>query len=99
MRSLNIAIAVGLVLAAAVPASAQETTGSTTQAGALPRECAMRDRQLVAWLEPYEMDSEIAKKAFATIMRARRACYGARVAEGLALYDSIGSSVTVMRAE
>src|ERR671931_2386129 len=100
MRSLNIAIALACVLTGVVPVSA-ETTGSTTgttQVSALPRECAMRDRQLVAWLEPYEMSSEIADKAFTTIMRARRACYAARVAEGVALYDGIGASVAATRA-
>ena len=102
MRSLNLAVALGCVLAAGDPVSAQETTGSTTsttQVSALPRECAMRDRQVVAWLEPHEMHSEIANKTFAAIMRARRACYEARVTDGLALYDSIGASITLMRAE
>ena len=66
-------------------AGAQETSPNSQ----FPVECATRDVQLVAQLESYGMHSDIANEAFSTIMRARRACYDERVADGLALYDSI----------
>ena len=66
-------------------AGAQETSPNSQ----FPVECATRDVQLVAQLEPYDMHSDIANEPFSTIMRARRACYDARVADGLALYDGI----------
>jgi hypothetical protein len=80
----SILVALALLIAAPLTsAGAQETTGS------LPLECAARDLQLVAQLEQANVNSRIFDEAFSTIMRARRACYEARVTEGLALYDSI----------
>jgi hypothetical protein len=57
-----------------------------------------RDLQRVAQLEQHDMNSEITKNAFVTIMRARRACYDARIPERLALHDDIQALVSVTRA-
>jgi hypothetical protein len=97
MQPTKISTLVALALLAAAPcvisAEAQETTGSTVPGSHLPTECATRDFQLLAQLERFgewrEMRGEFANAAFWAIMRARRACYDARFAEGLALYDSI----------
>jgi hypothetical protein len=65
----------------------------------LPPECAARDLQLVAQLEQVNWDSRIFDEAFSTIMRARRACYEARVPEGLALYDRIAVPIFAARVQ
>ena len=74
-----------LIAVPSTSAGSQETSPNSQ----FPVECATRDVQLVAQLESYGMHSDIANEAFSTIMRARRACYDARVADGLALYDGI----------
>jgi len=92
----SVALVVLTLLVAAsceTAAGAQETTGSNAPGSSLPPQCAARDRQVLAQLEQYgawrEMQGELANQIFWTIMQARRACYDARFAEGLALYDSI----------
>jgi hypothetical protein len=97
MQPIRISILVALVLLIAAPrmtaANAQETTGSTVPNSPFPPECAARDLQVLAQLDQYgewrEMRGKLANETFWTIMRARQACYDARFAEGLALYDSI----------
>jgi hypothetical protein len=83
------------------PAGAQE--GSDWRKGPFPLECAKRDLQLITQIEQYgesrDMRPEIANEAFWTMMRARAACYDARVAEGLALYDTIQTRTLAQRAQ
>jgi hypothetical protein len=82
-----------LIAAPLTAAGAQEKTGS------LPIECAARDLQLVALLERANVNGRIFDEAFSTIMRARQACYEARVTEGLALYDSVQKPILATRAQ
>jgi hypothetical protein len=102
MSLSNTSILVALALLIAAPftsAGAQETTGSNSPKNPFPLECAARDLQIVAQLERSETTDLIFDETFSTIMRARRACYDARVAEGLALYDSIPTAVLAKRAQ
>jgi hypothetical protein len=94
MRPTKSSILVALVILLAAPvtsAGAQQTTGS------LPPECAARD--FVAQLEQVNINSRIFDEAFSTIMRARRACYEARVPEALALYDRIAAPILAGRMQ
>ena len=96
MRLIKSSILVALAFLIAGPvtsAGAQQPTSS------LPPECAARDVQLVVQLEQANMNSRIFDEAFSTIMRARRACYEARVSEGLALYDSLAAPILAERAQ
>jgi hypothetical protein len=99
MWPLRNGIAFGFLLAAIVTVGAEEIMGGNARNSALPRECAMRDPQLVDQLEQHDMRSETAQTAFLAIMRARRACYDARVPEGLALYDNIQALISVAHAK
>ncbi len=90
----SILVALALLIAAPLTSGgAEETTGG------LPLKCATLDLQLVSQLEEANVNSRIFDEAFSTIMRARRACYEARVAEGLALYDSIRKAVLAKQAQ
>ena len=96
MRPIKSSVLVALAILISAPvtsAGAQQTTGS------LPPECAARDLQLVAQLEQVNTDSRTFDEAFSTIMRARRACYEARVSEGLALYDRIAAPIFAGRMQ
>ena len=90
MRPIKTSLLVALAfLVAGLPSSA----GAQQPTGSLAPECAARDMQLVAQLEQVYTDSRIFDEAFSTIMRARRACYEARVPEGLALYDRVAAPI------
>ena len=87
-KTSMVAILPFLIAVSLTSASAQEeSTVKTSPNGLLPLACAARDVQLVAQLE-HEANSKIFEKLFSAIMRARQACYEARVTEGLELYDS-----------
>jgi hypothetical protein len=100
LRKTSILVALALLIAAPLAsAGAQETTGSNAPNNAFPLECAARDLQIVAQFERSETTNQIFDEVFSTIMRARRACYEARVTEGLALYDSIRTPILARRAQ
>ena len=96
MRPIKTSLLVALAfLVAGLPSSA----GAQQPTGSLAPECAARDVQLVAQLEQANPNSRLFDEAFSTIMRARRACYEARVNEGLALYDSIPTAILARHAQ
>jgi hypothetical protein len=99
LRNTSIVALAILIAAPFTSAGAQQTTGSTSPNNPFPLECAARDLQIVAQLEQSETTSQIFDQAFSTIMQARRACYEARVTEGLALYDSIRTPILAKRAQ
>jgi hypothetical protein len=82
-----------LIVGPSTSAGAQETTST------LPLACAKRDLRVVAQLERSNMKSQVFDEAFATMMQARQACYEARVADGLALYDSVPPRFLAGRAQ
>jgi hypothetical protein len=82
-------------------AGAQDST--IWRNGPFPLECAKRDLQLITQIEQYgesrDMRAEVANEAFWTMMQARQACYDRRVADGLALYDSIQTVTLAQRPQ
>jgi hypothetical protein len=82
-------------------AGAQDST--SWRNGPFPLECAKRDLQLINQIEQYgesrDMRPEVANEAFWTMMQARQACYDRRIADGLALYDSIQTVTLAQRPQ
>ena len=58
-----------------------------------PAECAARDLKLVTLIEDHGQAQDVAADQLAdaafTMLRARQACHEGRVADGLAIYDSV----------
>ena len=58
-----------------------------------PAECAARDLRVVTLIEDHGQAQDVAADQLAdaafTMMRARLACHDGRVADGLAIYDSV----------
>ena len=81
------ALAFVACLAMAISATAQG------QAGQFARECALKETMVITLIEDHgaaeDLPADRLGDAGLTMMRARSACYEGRVAEALALYDSI----------
>ena len=58
-----------------------------------PAECAARDLRVVTLIEDHGQAQDVGADQLAdaafTMMRARQACHDGRVADGLAIYDSV----------
>ncbi len=71
---------------------------SRTTAGSFTRGCAARDLQILMLIEERENTNAVSAKrlsdALRTMMNARMICYDGRVADALAIYDSVASSLT-----
>ena len=81
------ALALVASLAMATSAMAQAQTGQ------FARECALKETAVITLIEDHgaaeDLPADRLGDAGLTMMRARSACYEGRVAEALALYDSI----------
>jgi hypothetical protein len=77
--------------ALALVASLAMTTSA--MAGPFARECALKETTVITVIEDHgaaeDLPADRLGDAGLTMMRARSACYEGRVAEALALYDSI----------
>ncbi|HEY4403234.1 MAG TPA: hypothetical protein VGN55_01180 [Xanthobacteraceae bacterium] len=69
-----------------------------TMAGSFARECAARDLQILTLIEEGESADVVAAErlsnAMQSMMEARMLCYEGRVADAIALYDSIAQDIT-----
>jgi hypothetical protein len=69
-----------------------------TTAGSFTRGCAARDLQILKLIELREETNAISAEnlsdAMVTMMNARMICYDGRVADALAIYDSVARSLT-----
>ena len=81
----------------AVAAVCLGTTIHSTNAGSFDRACATRDLHVLMLIEERESSSTISAEklsdAMFTVMHARMICDEGRVADALALYDSISQSI------
>jgi hypothetical protein len=78
------------------------TASSVSAEGVFPAPCAARDLQLVTSIEQLgeaRVTGDQLKVAFFTVLDARKACPQARIADGLALYDTalLGSEVSAAK--
>ena len=99
----SLLLAAALLVAAPSLSAAGAQDGPNWRKGPFPPECTKRDLQMITQIEQYgesrDMRPEIANEAFWTMMRARAACYDARIAEGLAIYDSIQTRTLAQRPQ
>lgn len=91
MRILPLA----LIGAGCLLLAAQEMPAAANKA-AFARECALRDVGALIWVEEQAdaqtMPSALLAEAAFTVLRARHACLNGKVAEAIALYDSVLTS-------
>jgi hypothetical protein len=97
----SLLLAAALLIGAPSLGSAGAQDNTNWRNGPFPLECAKRDLQLINQIEQYgeSRDMRPANEAFWTMMQARQACYDRRIADGLALYDSIQTVTLAQRPQ
>src|SRR5215207_11094090 len=99
----SLLVAAAILIGAPSLGAAGAQDGTYWRSGPFPLECAKRDLQLITQIEQYgesrDMRPEVANEAFWTMMQARQACYDRRIADGLAIYDTIQTVTLAQRPQ